>query len=109
MNKIHEIAGGMTRATRTPQQRAIISCMEDVCSKHNIDSLDDKEAQWVLERLMGNYGVGISHPRVTVSVVHALRHGPKTFLMELNGDLDSEITHSKALNRRLGRIRGTRV
>ena len=108
-NKIHEIAGGIQRVSRTAQQLAISSCMADVCSKVDIDSLDDKEAQWVLERLMGDYGIGINHPRVTVSVVHAIKNGSKTFLKELNGDLDSRTTHCKALSRRLGRLRGVRV
>ena len=109
MNEIHEVARGMTPTRRTPQQNAINSCMGDVCSKRSIDSLDDKEACQVLERLMNDYGLGVNHPRVTVSVVHALRRGAKRFLAELNGDLDSEITHSKALSRRLERLRGIRV
>jgi hypothetical protein len=109
MNKIHEMAGGMTPANRTPQQNAINSCMEDVCCKRSIDSLGELEAHRVLERLVNDYGLGINHPRVTVSVVHALRRGAKRFLSELNGDLDSEMTHSKALSKRIDRLRGVRV
>ena len=108
MNELNEIAVGLSPVRPNAMQRTITDTMWDIVNKRSIALLSNADAHDVLQKIMYDYGSTLDHHRVTDSVAHALRYGPLTFLKELNGDLDAD-THSRALSRRLARVRGVRV